>query len=337
MTTLKFADTHNMVAFLSKPTKSKGFEQIVDILNAHTIRYALTVNPTIYISCIEQFWSTAKAKTINQEAQIHAKVDGKKIIVTESSQGTDSDGGPKCQEAIRDSIAQTRLKFNELMALCTNLHTRVLDLEGQQTKIGSLKRRVKKLENKRRSRTHKLKRLYKVGLTARVESSDDEASLDEDAYKQGRRIDDIEANKDITLQDEHVVEEVVDASQVSTATTTVLISTEELTLDQALEALKTSKLKDNGKGIMVEELVKPKKQDQIKLDEEAALREKKKAFCSKKEEVIYVTLREKKKAFCRKKIRREKEQTTNTSLTEKDHVYLPQEHGRIHTQRIEII
>nr|GEX43132.1 hypothetical protein [Tanacetum cinerariifolium] len=30
-------------------------------------------------------WSTAKAKTINKEAQIHAKVDGKKIIVTESS------------------------------------------------------------------------------------------------------------------------------------------------------------------------------------------------------------------------------------------------------------
>nr|GEX39743.1 hypothetical protein [Tanacetum cinerariifolium] len=30
------------------------------------------------------FWSTAMAKTINGEAQLHAKVDGKKIIVTES-------------------------------------------------------------------------------------------------------------------------------------------------------------------------------------------------------------------------------------------------------------
>ncbi|GJX04126.1 hypothetical protein Tco_0190042 [Tanacetum coccineum] len=38
MSTLKFADTHNMVAFLSKPTKSDGFEQIVDFLNAHPIR-----------------------------------------------------------------------------------------------------------------------------------------------------------------------------------------------------------------------------------------------------------------------------------------------------------
>ncbi|GJZ08575.1 hypothetical protein Tco_0542858 [Tanacetum coccineum] len=85
MTTLKFADTHNMVAFLSKPTESDGFEQIVDFLNAHPIRYALTINPTIYISCIEQFWSTVKAKTINGEAQLHALVDGKKIIITESS------------------------------------------------------------------------------------------------------------------------------------------------------------------------------------------------------------------------------------------------------------
>ncbi|GJW50067.1 putative ribonuclease H-like domain-containing protein [Tanacetum coccineum] len=43
------------------------------------------VNPTIYISCIEQFWSTVIAKTINGEEQLHALVDGKKIIITESS------------------------------------------------------------------------------------------------------------------------------------------------------------------------------------------------------------------------------------------------------------
>ncbi|GKD53050.1 hypothetical protein Tco_1286437 [Tanacetum coccineum] len=31
------------------------------------------------------FWSTVKAKTINGKAQLHALVDGKKIIITESS------------------------------------------------------------------------------------------------------------------------------------------------------------------------------------------------------------------------------------------------------------
>ncbi|GJZ88723.1 hypothetical protein Tco_0660505 [Tanacetum coccineum] len=85
MTTLKFADTHNLVVFLSKPTKSEGFKQIVDFLNANPIRYALTINPTIYTSCIEQFWATVKVKTVNGEVQLQALVDGKKIIVTEAS------------------------------------------------------------------------------------------------------------------------------------------------------------------------------------------------------------------------------------------------------------
>nr|GEU81269.1 hypothetical protein [Tanacetum cinerariifolium] len=97
-------------------------------------------------------------------------------------------------------------------------------------------------------------------------------------------------------QNENVVKEVVDAAQVITAATTVTITTKEITLAQALEALKTSipkvkgivfqepvksttttttiissqKSQDKGKRIMIEELVKPKKKDQTKLDEEAA-------------------------------------------------------------------
>ncbi|GJY53586.1 hypothetical protein Tco_0445250 [Tanacetum coccineum] len=79
MVALKFASSHNMVAFLDKPTESDGFEQIVDFLNAHPIKYALTVNPTIYTSCIEQFWTTAKVKTVNGEMQIQALVDKKRV------------------------------------------------------------------------------------------------------------------------------------------------------------------------------------------------------------------------------------------------------------------
>ncbi|GJW69831.1 uncharacterized mitochondrial protein-like protein [Tanacetum coccineum] len=490
MTNLKFADTHNMVVFLSKPIESEGFEQIVDFLNAHPIKYALTINPTIYISCIEQFWSTVKAKTINGEQQLHALVDGKKVSITEStvridlqledeedieclpnstifetnlqfpkttawnefsstmasaiisiptdphhtptiiesssqpqktqkprkpkrkdtrvpqpsdpsdnvadeavhkelgdnlvraattvssleaeqdsgnitktqskvtpnesnSLGTTLGGGPKRQETIGDTIAQTRfknvsklsnesllargntlqsdedrLKLNELMELCTTLQKKVLDLEKTKTtqanEIASLKRRVKKLEKKRSSRTHKLKRLYKVGLSARVESSGDEEDLGEDASKQGRRINVIDADEDITLvnddadkemfdvdalngeevfvagQNENVVEEIVDAAQVSTAATTVTITTEEITLAQALADLKSTKPKakgiafkepgestttifsqqlqdkglslDKGKGILVEPEKPLKKKDQLKFDAEIALK-----------------------------------------------------------------
>nr|GFB00564.1 hypothetical protein [Tanacetum cinerariifolium] len=85
MSTLKFADVHNLVTFLSKPTKSEGFEQIVDFLNANAIKYALMVNLTVYTSCIDQFWATVKAKTVNGEVQLQALVDGKKVIITEST------------------------------------------------------------------------------------------------------------------------------------------------------------------------------------------------------------------------------------------------------------
>ncbi|GKA81585.1 ribonuclease H-like domain-containing protein [Tanacetum coccineum] len=85
MTTLQFTDTHKLVTFLAKPAESEGFEQVVDFLNAHTIKYALTINPTIYTSCIEQFWANVKVKTVNEEQQLQALVDGKKIVVTEAS------------------------------------------------------------------------------------------------------------------------------------------------------------------------------------------------------------------------------------------------------------
>ncbi|GJU99022.1 hypothetical protein Tco_1328293 [Tanacetum coccineum] len=85
MPNLKFAETHNLVAFLEKPEESDAFEGIINFLNASCIKYALTVNPAIYTSCTKQFWATAKAKTINGEVQIQALVDGKKVIVTETS------------------------------------------------------------------------------------------------------------------------------------------------------------------------------------------------------------------------------------------------------------
>ncbi|GJY46876.1 hypothetical protein Tco_0435939 [Tanacetum coccineum] len=74
-----------MVAYLEKSTENADFDEIVNFLNASSIRYALTVSPSIYVSYIEQFWSTAKAKTVNNERQIHAKVVGKTIVIRESS------------------------------------------------------------------------------------------------------------------------------------------------------------------------------------------------------------------------------------------------------------
>ncbi|GJZ11979.1 hypothetical protein Tco_0546738 [Tanacetum coccineum] len=82
---MKLMELMEFFAFLDKPEEGAGFEEIVDFLNASHIKYALTVNPTVYESCIQQLWATAKVKTINEERQIQALVDKKKVIVTETS------------------------------------------------------------------------------------------------------------------------------------------------------------------------------------------------------------------------------------------------------------
>ncbi|GJT99925.1 putative reverse transcriptase domain-containing protein [Tanacetum coccineum] len=108
-----------------------------------------------------------------------------------SSLGTSLGGGPRRQETIRDTIAQTRVSDLE------NIKT------AQALDITSLKLRVKKLEKKGGSRTHNLKRLYKVGRSVRMVSSDDASLGDqEDASKQRRKIDDIDKDAKITLIDE---------------------------------------------------------------------------------------------------------------------------------------
>ncbi|GJU08676.1 hypothetical protein Tco_1125106 [Tanacetum coccineum] len=319
MTTLQFADTHNLFVFLSKPAESKGFELIVDFLNANLIRYALTINPTIYTLWIEQFWATVKVKTVNGEVQLQALVDGKKIIITEASvrrdlqlndeEGTDclpnatifeeltrmryeklsqkltfykaffspqwkflihtilqclsakttawnefsstmgsaiiclatnqkfnfskyifesmmknlenvsdeaiyeemddsleraattatsldaySGSRPRRQETIGDTIAQIgfeNVSKTSNYSLLAGVNTSRSDEDTQE--ITSFRRRVTRLEKKGGSRTHRLKRLYKVGLSRRVEFYDEEGLGEEDASKQGR-IADIDAD-----------------------------------------------------------------------------------------------------------------------------------------------
>nr|GEU32907.1 putative ribonuclease H-like domain-containing protein [Tanacetum cinerariifolium] len=219
--------------------------------------------------------TTASSLEAKQNSGNINKTKSKPTPNESSSQGTNLGGGPRCQETMGDTTAQTRfesvskhsndsllargktlqsdkdsLTLNELMALCTNLQNNVFDLENIKTtqcnKIDSLKRRVKKLKKKNMSRTHKLNRLYKVGLIARVESSKNEESLGEDASKQGRRIDVIDADEDIIL--------VNDAD------------------NEMFDVRDLGGEEDKGKGIMIEEPIKPKKKDQIRLDEEAALK-----------------------------------------------------------------
>ncbi|GJU15460.1 hypothetical protein Tco_1143426 [Tanacetum coccineum] len=89
MADLKFVDQHNMVACLENTEENAEFHQIVDNLSTCSINYALTINPTIYASYIEQFWNTVTSKTVNSVKQIHAIVDGKAVVISESSVRSD--------------------------------------------------------------------------------------------------------------------------------------------------------------------------------------------------------------------------------------------------------
>nr|GEU74505.1 hypothetical protein [Tanacetum cinerariifolium] len=284
MSTLKFAKVHNLVAFLSKPTESEGFEHNDNV----------------------------KAKIVNGEVQLQALVDGKKVIINESTirrdlqlEDAEDEAVNKemdkslvraattasCLEAEQDSsnINKTQskatpnesrvniprsdedsLKLKELMELCTNLQNK-----------------VKKLEKKQRSKTHKLKRLYKVGLTARVESSKDEGInlVDKTRENQGRFNDQEDAEMLFDVADDLIGEEVfvsqeVPLKEVNAASATTTTATfDDITLAKALMEIKSAKPKidkvkvqDKGKGKMVkpEPVKKLSKNDQLLIDEEVA-------------------------------------------------------------------
>nr|GEX70019.1 hypothetical protein [Tanacetum cinerariifolium] len=82
---LTFANTHNMVAYLNKSDASEGFNQVINFLNASYIKYALTINPHTYVSCIKQFWNTVVMKQSTDVTRLQALVDKKKVVITEAT------------------------------------------------------------------------------------------------------------------------------------------------------------------------------------------------------------------------------------------------------------
>ncbi|GJV67289.1 putative ribonuclease H-like domain-containing protein [Tanacetum coccineum] len=289
------------------------------------------------------------AKTVNEERQIHALVDKKNVIITETSvrsdlqlddaevflnkqleiyvtpshtkkifanmkregKGFSSRVTPlfptmmvqapeELDEAANVASVSThsndlllsgedRIQLTELMNLCTNLQKKVLDLveakTAQAKEIASLKKGVKKLEKRRKSRTPGLKRLRKFGSARRIESSND-ASLGAQEYasKQGRKFADIDQDEGVTLIDE--TQGRSDDNLIATTTTV-----DELTLAQTLIEIKAAKpkavtttattttiaairpkaigvAKDKGKTKMIEPEEPFKKKDQIMYDQE---------------------------------------------------------------------
>nr|GEV35689.1 zinc finger, CCHC-type [Tanacetum cinerariifolium] len=178
----------------------------------------------------------------------------------------------------RGKISKTQSKAtpNELGSQGTSSGggPRVLDLETTKTtqalEIDSLKMRVKKLKRRKRSRTHGLKRLYKVGLSARVESSEDKGLGEEDASKHGR-IADIDGNEVIILVSTHD-EQMFDADQD--------LGGEEKMFDTAFKRVntivdyKTKLVKESSKKNEAEMIEGSSKRAGTKLEQENAKKQK---------------------------------------------------------------
>ncbi|GKC40301.1 hypothetical protein Tco_1052685, partial [Tanacetum coccineum] len=86
MANLDFCDKYNMIAYLQKSDGREGFHQIIDFLTTSHIKYALTKNPTIYVSLVGQFWQSATASILEDgDMVITATIDGKVKVVFEAS------------------------------------------------------------------------------------------------------------------------------------------------------------------------------------------------------------------------------------------------------------
>ncbi|GJU04681.1 putative ribonuclease H-like domain-containing protein [Tanacetum coccineum] len=202
--------SHTKKVFSNMKREGKGFSSRITLLF-----------PTMMVQAPEDMGVDLAAPTDCHSTPIITQPSSSQPQKKKSRRKQRKDSGstePVTNEAINKAHISTpsydqppsgedRMQLNELMTLCTSLQEKVLNLEKAKTaqakEIASLKKRVKQLEKRRKSRTLRLKRLRKVGSSNRVESSNDVSlGAQEDAFKQGRKITDLDADAEVTLVDE---------------------------------------------------------------------------------------------------------------------------------------
>nr|GEV60862.1 hypothetical protein [Tanacetum cinerariifolium] len=235
---------------------SDGFNQIIDFLNGSSIKYALTVNPNIYVSCIKQFWTTVAVKQVNNVTRLQALVDKKKVVVTEAtirealrlddalSSGKGFSGvvtplfkGMLVEQQGDKKEMQMRMLKKLMMVMLLKemimllMEIRVEHLEfnkvAQALEITKLKRRVKKLERRNKVRVLKLRRLQKDDVVVLEDNKEEDREV-ADAVKDVK-----EAKEDETKPAE--VQEVVDVvTTVKLITKVVTAANETVTAASAI-------------------------------------------------------------------------------------------------------
>ncbi|GJZ79348.1 hypothetical protein Tco_0644185 [Tanacetum coccineum] len=320
-----FVDFIIGVAYLEKSEANADFAEIVDFLNASSIRYALiadvgegsgqptdpqhtptTASPSHVEPILTSSGPTTLVadetvykeredtieKAVTTASSLEAEHDSDNIFRTQSMatlneplpQGTGSGSGPRCQDTILGGRpSQTRfkrlskqsndpplsrvntlgsgedgMKLHELMEICTKLSDRVFDLENvkdaQALEIKQLKKRVKKLEKRKKSRTPQLKRrLFKV----RIKSSAEKSLEDEETQgRYGISIAGVTTAEPVTTASAPITTAGVSVSTAEPCTaepstppptTITVIEDDDLTIAQTLMKMKSVKLKEKSK------------------------------------------------------------------------------------------
>nr|GEX95674.1 copia protein [Tanacetum cinerariifolium] len=224
MSTPTFAKTHNLIAYLEKPTESEGFVQIIDFLNGSSVKYALTVNYKLmhnpYPSPLNHQLPNTRRNT-NQRGSIPKNL---RFILTES-QAEHNIPLPSPSYDLLPS-GEDSLKLKELIDLCTNLSNKVLDLKSEVLDIKSTyKAKIKKLENRVERLEKENRVLMELKGAHSTVDSDEPVMEKEESSKQGRKIADINADVEIDLEKSTDIEEVVEVVTTAKLITKVVTTT----------------------------------------------------------------------------------------------------------------
>ncbi|GJU00690.1 hypothetical protein Tco_1111028 [Tanacetum coccineum] len=141
MAGLDFCSKHNMVAYLEKNDGNTEFHQIMDFFTRSSIHFALTVSPIVSTSFVEQLWTSAKSRTVNNISYIDAIVAGKPVTISEASIRSDllfddADGIDTLNnQAIFDTIQLMGFKSTSWDQIPTNIATTGKNFSGNATPL----------------------------------------------------------------------------------------------------------------------------------------------------------------------------------------------------------
>nr|GEZ66513.1 hypothetical protein [Tanacetum cinerariifolium] len=194
-----------MVAYLTKSDASEGFTQIIDFLNGNYIKYALTANPNIYVSCIKQFWTTVAIKQVNDVTKLQALVDKKKVVVTEA--------------AIRE------VENSTFLTLTRRVKHLEYDKVAQALEITKLERRVKKLEKRNKGRM--IAEIDKDDVVVLMDDKEEDKKVEEAKVVESAQEDETEPAEvqevvDVVTTAKLITEVVTAASETVTAASAII-------------------------------------------------------------------------------------------------------------------